>query len=357
MDLDQPDRFGEIDPDDALGDVEGTCVQWSHAPRPAPLDLRNVDVVVVTGVGGSGICADVVAGIAAPRLQVPVIVHKTYGLPAHVGERAVVVAASCSGNTEETLSGAEEAFRRRAQLLVVTGGGRLAALAREHAHPWVPVPRDCQPRHSLGALVVPVLAALGLDDDLDEAVAVQRRVAEECGRSVPVAANTAKALAERVARSGVAVVQGARPLASVAAYRLKCQLNENAKLPAFFGELPETTHNELVGWAEPHPLAAASSLVLLRDPISEPPRVSRRIALLHDLLADRLAGVSEVHARGEAPLARLASLLLLADLTSVYTALALDRDPTPIALIDRLKEGMAAAPADHGVPSAGGFTR
>lgn len=340
MDLDRPERYAQVDPADALADVEGSWRQWSEAPRPDRLDLGGVDSVVITGVGGSGICADVVAAIAADRLPVPVVVHKTYGLPAHVGERSVVVAVSCSGATEETLSGAEEALRRGARLLAVTGGGRLVELADAAAQECIPVPRAWQPRHSLGALVVPVLALLGLDTDLGEALDVQRTVAATCGRRVPQVDNPAKRLGARIADAGTAIVQGAHPLAAVAAYRLKCQLNENAEFPAFFGELPEATHNELVGWQEPSALAKSAALVVLRDPAGEHPRVTRRIALLEELVGDRFATVDELVATGEGALPRLASLLLLSDLTSLYAALSLDRDPTPITLIDRLKHEM-----------------
>lgn len=340
MDLDSPERYAEIDRGDALADVEWSWRQWSVAPRPPRLDLDGVNTVTITGVGGSGICADVVAAIAADRLPVPVIVHKTYGLPAHVNDRSVVVAVSCSGTTEETLSGAEEALRRGARLLAVAGGGPLAELYQDRAQACIPVPRTWQPRHSLGALVVPVLAALGLDGDLPEAIDVQRAVARACGRHVALADNPAKRLGARIASAGAAIVQGARPVPAVAAYRLKCQLNENAELPAFFAELPEATHNELVGWQAPHALAKSAALVVLRDPAGEHPRVSRRIRVLEELVGDRFATVDELVATGAAPLPRLASLILLADLASVYAALSLDRDPTPITLIDRLKQEM-----------------
>jgi glucose/mannose-6-phosphate isomerase len=129
----------------------------------------------------------------------------------------------------------------------------------------------------------------------------------------------------------------------VAAYRLKCQLNENAKLPAFCAELPELDHNEIVGLSEPSPLSGNLGLVLLRDPSGEHPRVATRFAVTEELVRHRFAWMVEVAARGSSPLARLASLLLLADLASVYTALELSHDPTPIVAIDRLKQALAAS--------------
>lgn len=341
MDLDRSELFAELDPRDALADVEDAAGQWGRAPRPGPLDLAGTDAVVVTGVGGSGICGDVVAAVAEDRMPLPVVVHKSYGLPGFVGPRTLVVAVSCSGDTEETLSAAQQALRSGARLLVVAGGGRLGALAEESGQQLVGVVRDGQPRHSLGLLAVPVLSALGIDEGLDEALVVQRQVADLCARGVPLADNPAKQLGAAIAEAGAAVVHGARPLPAVAAYRLKCQLNENAELPAFFGELPEVTHNEIVGWDRPHALAKNAAMVILRDPSGEHPQAARKMDLLVELVADRFAGVTEVVAQGTAPLARLASLLLLADLASVYAAYALDRDPTPIRLIDRLKQEMA----------------
>jgi glucose/mannose-6-phosphate isomerase len=345
VNLDEPERFAEVDLADALGDVERTSRQWAEAgeidvPR---IDLAGLDAVVVSGVGGSGICGDVVAAIAQPRLPVPLVVHKGYGLPAFVGPGTLVVAVSCSGNTEETRSAAETALGRGARLLVVAQGGGLASLCEERAVPFVRIETSCQPRHSLGMLVVPVLAALGVDEGVTEAIAVLDEIAAACGRSAPLDQNPAKRLGLRLASGGVPVVYGGQGLGAVAGYRLKCQLNENAKLPSVFGELPEAGHNEIVGWSEPVPglAGARGGLVTLRDTTGEHPRVARRIDATVDLLDERFDWHEELRALGEAPLARLASLLLLADFASVYTALALDRDPTPIDWIDRVKTALS----------------
>jgi glucose/mannose-6-phosphate isomerase len=338
--LDDAAHRGAVDPDDALADVEASAAQWRAAGEHAPagVDLAGVGAIVVAGMGGSGIAGDVVAAVAAGRLAVPVVVHKRYGLPDWVGPRVLVCAVSHSGDTEETLSAVEEAHRRGARLCAVTSGGALGRLAHERALPVAIVPGGGQPRHALGWLAVPLLVALGLGDDLPEAVAVLEALVAEQGRSVPAAANPAKQLGARLASGALPVVYGTAGLAAVAALRLKCQLNENAKRPALAATVPELCHNDVVGWESGPPPERA--LVWLRDAAGEHPRDDRRAELLDELLAPQAAWRARLDARGSAPLARLASLLVQADLASVYAAHARGVDPTPVASIARLKAAL-----------------
>ena len=346
MDLDSPGDYAAVDPADALGDVEATAQQWADAATlgPGRLDLQGFDAVVVSGMGGSGISGDILWALSLEGYRLPVVVHKGYGVPGFTGPRTLVVALSHSGGTEETLSAFDEAGRRGATRLVVTGGETLAERAAAEGAHVARVPGGSRPpRHSLGVLLVPVLVALGLDDGLDEAVRVLSTLAQELGREAP--ANPAKQLAVRLAAGVVPLTWGGHGIGSVAAYRMKCQLNENAKMPAVHGELPEADHNDVVGWESTSALAGVAALLGFRDPAGEHPRVARRFELTTELLADRLAWSADIVARGSSPLARVASLLFQADIISVYTALASDRDPTPIASIDRLKAKLGTTAA------------
>jgi glucose/mannose-6-phosphate isomerase len=342
--LDDVQRRREVDPEDALHDVEDTDGQWRAAADIADVraDLDGVDAVVVAGMGGSGIAGDVAAALAADRLDVPVVVHKAYGLPAWATARTLVAAVSHSGGTEETLSAAAEALDRRARLLAICSGGPLADLGEERSFPVVRVPAGGQPRHSLGWLAVPLLAALGLADGLGEAVDVLHRLGEAQGRDVPADRNPAKRLGALLAAGALPVAYGTAGLAGVAALRLRCQLNENAKLPALSAVVPELCHNDVVGW-ERDP-APDRGLVWLRDPAGEHARDARRAEILEGLLAPRVSWTATVRSAGGGPLARLASLLLQVDLASVYAAHARGVDPTPVASIDRLKSELGKVP-------------
>jgi glucose/mannose-6-phosphate isomerase len=341
VDLDDPGAYAAVDELDALADVEGTAAQWAHARELAGgirADLEGVTNILVLGMGGSGISGDVVATIAADRLDVPVVVRKGYGLPRWVGPRTLVLAASYSGNTEETLSTVEEVIDRGARLSAVTSGGALAALTEERGLPVVLLPGGRQPRHSLGYLAVPLLTMLGLDDGMDEAIGVLEELGRAWDRHVPTAEHPGKELGGRLGKGGLPVIYGTEGVPALAGLRFACQLNENAKQPGLSAAMPELCHNAIVGWEGPSDLIGRAGLIWLRDPEGEHPRNRRRVELVDDILRERAAWTVELDTRGESLLARLGALLLQVDLVSVYTALARGIDPTPVDSITRLKK-------------------
>lgn len=339
IDLDSADALARIDPRDALADVEGAAAQWRAAAADAddvlaPLDL--VDQVLICGMGGSGIVADVVAAVAAPSYDLPVATHKGPGLPGWVGGATLVVAVSHSGNTAETLDAARTAADRGCPLIGVTSGGRLAELCDEVGATVLDAPPGGQPRHSTGSLLVPVLTALELDDEIDVAIDRLAAIAEACGRDVPTGDNPAKQLALRLAAadSGIPALYGTTGVGAVAAYRMRCQLAENAKMRSSHQALPELAHNEVVAWSDT--ATAGAVLWLLEDPAS-----ARQVEVLNELFADRFAWHEVVPADGAGPLERYASLVGYLDLVSVYTAIARGIDPSPIGPITQMKEALA----------------
>ena len=337
-DLDDLERTAAVDPLDALGDVEAAAGQWRAAVGladdvRAPLDL--VDQVVVCGMGGSGIVADVVRAVADRGHDLPVIAHKAPGLPSWVGGATLVVAVSYSGNTAETLASARAALERGAPVLGVTSGGQMADLLDDADQPVITVPGGGQPRHSTGSLLVPVLQALELDGELDAAIDRLAAVAEANHRTVPTADNAAKQLAlELAAAEGVPALHGTAGIGEVAAYRLRCQLAENAKMRSVHAGLPELCHNDVVGWSDP----ATRGPVLW---LAEDPAQDRRVTVLRDLFADRFVWDQVVAAEGDGPLERFVSLTGFVDLVSVHTAIARGTDPTPVTPIDQMKAALA----------------
>lgn len=361
--LDDAAARAATDPDDALGDVEHTAEAWKtvrDVPMP-PVDLSAVRLVVIAGVGGSGVAGDVVATLAAHGSSVPVLTCKHGVLPGWVGPGVLVVACSHSGRTAEARAAAVAADDAGAQVATISAGGPLASLAADRGWPAVQVPGGPPPRHALGSLVVPLLRLLGLDADLDETVDHLGRLAGALGRDVPSDRNPAKQLGARLADGRLPVVFGGSGLAAVAAGRLKTQLNENAKLPVIAGALPDLAHHEVMGWERAGPLDGRVRLVWVRDHAQEradgapgSPTHARAVAEVTELFGRRGAPVDELAAEGDAPLTRLATLVLRADLVSVYAALARGVDPSPIAAIERLKRLPAEdRPADDGFADDG----
>ena len=324
--------------------------------------------VVVCGMGGSGIAGDVLAAVAGTSCPVPVITHRGYGLPAWVGVPDLVIAVSCSGSTEETLSATEEAVRRGCRLMVVGGADSpLEALGARGRALFVPVTQGRQPRATVWALSTPLVVAadaLGLltaGEDVVEATALRlEELAMRCRLDADHFVNPAKLLALELTGS-LPVVWGTSPLAGVAAYRLACQLNENAKVPAVWGVLPEANHNQVVAFDGPFARGATGSIEdLFRDPVEddlpaqtrmrlvllrdseEHPQVTRRTAVSSELADERGIGVSTLTAEGSSSFERLASLVALGDWASAYLALLEGRDPTPVDAITALKSRISS---------------
>jgi len=211
--------------------------------------------VVVCGMGGSGIAGDVLAAVAGSTCPVPVLTWRGHGLPIWVGAADLVIAVSCSGTTEETLSALDEAARRGCRLLVVSAAGSPAEqLASRGRGLFVPVTQGRQPRASLWALSTPLVIAadaLGLltaDHETVELTAVLlEQLAVRCQPDADTVLNPGKSLALSLV-GRLPVVWGSSALSGVAAYRFACQLNGNAKVPAAHGVLPEAAHNQVVGF-------------------------------------------------------------------------------------------------------------
>jgi glucose/mannose-6-phosphate isomerase len=123
------------------------------------------------------------------------------------------------------------------------------------------------------------------------------------------------------------------------AYRWKTQINENAKMPCFAGELPELDHNEIEGWRGAAELGAFSAVFL--DDSDLHPRIRQRIELTRGLIAGHAAATYRIESAGETPTERLVSMVLLGDLVSLYLAVLRGIDPSPVELLERLKGELA----------------
>lgn len=317
-------------------------LRWAAAIDPP--EVSGAEEALVAGMGGSGIAGDIAAA-AAEASGRRVTVHKSYGLPSWAGRADPLVAlVSHSGDTEETLSSAEAARRGGMRPVVVTGGGRLGAMAAEWGWPAVIVPPGSQPRAAVGHLaggLLRLLEGAGIVPDtvgdLHEAAAVvERLLGDGDGPAVALAGDLAEALEDRVA-----VIYGEHGLAAVAAGRWKAQLNENGKAPAYWSVLPELDHNEVVGWdAFPELGRDRIGVITLCDRGAHP-RVALRARLTTESIEGKVGVVGEVEAQGESPLARLFSLIVIGDLVSVAVAERAGVDPMPVAPIAELKRRLA----------------
>jgi glucose/mannose-6-phosphate isomerase len=378
--LDDPDALAASDPGGMLRAVAAGGPQIREAMQlVSETDLASLGdegrprAVVIAGVGTAARAGEVLAAVAGPRSPVPVLAHRSPGVPGWVGAADVVVAVSGSGHSPEAMAAAEAAARRGARLVAIGAPNTpLQSVAERARAPFVPVPRRAPARASFWGLVVPVLLAgrgLGLikvaEADLAETAARLDDDAERCRESAEAFVNPAKALALDLAGS-VPVIWGSSPLAAVAAGRFADLLSTNARYPAVEGSLGEVGRGRIglldgvFGglaeadrdiFADPMPEGGSTRLhlVLLRDggladeneSHGEPAEVEERRAEAVAALARR-RGIrcTVLTAEGGSPLERLASLVAVPDFASVYLALAHGLDPMGVPAVGELKTAL-----------------
>lgn len=341
------ERVAAIDAADQLSDILGMPEQLRDAIwRVESAQIPAVETrggLLVAGMGGSAIGAGLAAAVLGDRAQRPIAAARSYELPPWATPDTMVLCASYSGNTEETLACYEAAGALGAPRAVVTTGGRLAELARGDSVPVIPLPAAFQPRAAVAYMTVAVLevaalcgAAPRLHSEVDVAAAHLEELVADWRPEGPDD-GLAKVLAAQLYGT-VPVIAGAG-LTTPVAYRWKTQINENAKVPAFAHELPELDHNEIVGWEGARELGRFSAVFL--DDTDLHPRVRARIGLTQELIDEHAVTSVRVETRGQSRTERLLSLVLLGDLVSLYLAVLRGVEPSSVAVIQRLKAELA----------------
>ena len=272
--LDDRAQYQKLDPGGMLASVRDLPEQCGEAWQAAralalPAGYGEIERIVVLGMGGSAIAGDFLRVLLQRESAVPVFNVRQYELPPFVDERTLVIGSSFSGDTEETVSAFNQALATPARTLVLAGGGKLLATARANGVPHFTYRFRGEPRAALGWSLMPLLRvaqALGLMQgvgaDVDEALSVMQELHGEMGEDVPLSRNAAKQMAQRL-HEKLPVVYSAGPLVEVA-HRWKTQLNESAKVWAFYEELPEIHHNAIIGYGLPQGIARDTVVVLLQ---------------------------------------------------------------------------------------------
>jgi glucose/mannose-6-phosphate isomerase len=289
--------------------------------------------VVICAMGSSGLAGDAAAAAGA---AIPVVVSKSYDVPAFVGPDTLALAVSWSGETEETVTAARRAAERGATVAVVSGGGTLTQLALDAGWPLLPLPADVPAsRAAWGATVVTLLLTLshlGLLADpapsLSAAVPALRRRRD----ALAAAQGPAEEVARRIGRT-LPLIYGSGGLTAVAAQRWKTQINANAKTPAFAAVQPELSHHEVAGWGQHGDVTRqVLSLVTLRH-AGEGPQLARDVAWVNDAVDEVMADVIAVWAEGPDQLGRLLDLALFGDFVSLHLAGREGTDPGPVPAV------------------------
>ena len=350
MKMNDTKRFAELDSENMIAHINGLPDQLLRAWAVGQdLDMpksKHIKQIIVAGMGGSAIGADLIKAYAETFLSVPLHVHRGYGLPAWAkGKECLVICSSHSGNTEETLSAFAQAAEHGCQILAATTGGRLAELTQAASQTTWLFDHQGQPRTAVGysfGLLLALFARMGIipdpEKELSDAVEAMKRQQENLLPDVPDTANSAKRLGGQFMGRWI-TIYGAELMAPVA-QRWKTQINENAKAQASFELLPEADHNTLEGMTEPEDIFGGTMNIFLRADQNHP---RNELRAEHTRMAVMLAGqnTDTLEAQGDSRLANIWTALHYGDYTSYYLAMAYGLDPTAVPMLVDLKEKMS----------------
>jgi glucose/mannose-6-phosphate isomerase len=340
--LDDLKFIHQRDGQDALGVAEKQWQQLLHEFDTSQLSSLNTQFsnVVFAGMGGSALAA--VVAKSWPGCKLPFEVCRQYQIPAYVSSNTLFIASSYSGNTEETLAALAEAEAKSARIIAITRGGKLQEIAAQKKYPILQLPDTGQPRFSVFAglkAVAAIFEAANLSnqaktlEELQQAANFLQFANKVWLPTVPSAQNPAKKLALELAGKSPVIYAG--PFLAPAAYKWKIDLNENAKNIAWWNELPEFDHNELIGWSS-HPTQKPYETIELRSKL-EHPRVQKRFAAGEKLLSGRRPAPHVIEVQGSTVLEQLLWAINFGDFVSIYLALLNNVDPTPVDLVEKFK--------------------
>tara|TARA_B100001996_G_scaffold30130_1_gene22946 strand:+ start:1638 stop:2633 length:996 start_codon:yes stop_codon:yes gene_type:complete len=306
------------------------------------IDSIKYDSLLVMGMGGSGVAGDVLSLLSNEISIKNITVRKSYSVPKKlIEQKPFCLFISYSGNTEETISGLEDAIKNNLDWAVVSSGGKLTELALEHGKEYVKIPEGLQPRAAFGYLAQAVCKIVDIVEGTDF-LRELRDAGDYLNESLKKGEDSeifleAKNIANQVNKK-TCVIYGGTEMSELVASRWKTQINENAKSKAFVGSMPEVHHNEILSWeADLNGSKSNFVLIFLRDD-TENPQVSKRFNLTKKLLGEKVH-IFNINPKSKGTtLIKLMELVLLGDLLSIFLADELKMVPEDIEAIETLKK-------------------
>lgn len=314
-----------------LKNYVNTCREAIKIAEDVKLNIPKPIHIVFTGMGGSGISGNLVKDIVKDDITEPIDVSKGYSLPGFAKENSLVVCTSYSGNTEETLSQFVEALKRKCSIISIGSGGKLLEWSKRFNVPFVQVPSGYHPRETIPYLFFPLITCIQKLFQVDFSKDI-----EEFLELVP---KINLADIDRIAsdiKNTIPVIYGPSSFLGVLR-RIKSELNENSKMHAKFEELPELSHNEVVGYELFE--SPQLSVIFLREQ-DEPPVISRRIETIKEIVTGKVGSFHDMWTYGNSKLAKVLSLVYQGDYLSFKLAELRNVDWKQTKTIDRVKESL-----------------
>ncbi|MDG6998260.1 MAG: hypothetical protein JRN15_04005 [Nitrososphaerota archaeon] len=320
---------------------------WSES-QPPQLD-RSYSSMLLVGMGGSGIIGEMISDLTSEFDGIRIDLLKDYHIPRYYTSDTLVVGVSASGNTEETISVINEASKRGLDICAFGSGGYLERLAQSNSRIMFTRSKMLKvPRSSFPGLFYPILKFLAQngylkvsDDHVLDSIDCLSRARDLCSKPL-VKQNKALEIALEITqmKNSLPLIYSSKRTRSVG-LRFRQSLNENSKMHAFEGMIPEICHNEIVSWDYGR-VAKAKSYVSNSVPIAlkledDPLEVRTRFQAVEDILRKSKSKFIEAQSIGTSYISRIISMMYILEYSTFYAAILRGVDPILTPSIELLK--------------------
>lgn len=302
-------------------------------------DFQNL---IICGMGGSALPGELIKIL--PHLNIPVFIHKSYGLPKETNNKSLVFISSYSGDTEETLSALNDALRRKLNVIAFSDEqGKIQEIAKENNIFNVKFPKEAegfQPRFSLGYLFSAMMFCLSKLGIIHCDINVKFSEAKDfLNKENSNFEEEGKLLAQKIYEKIILIYvpYDFRGLS----YIWKINFNETSKIPAFSNCFPELNHNEINGFVNLSKIADGKIKILSLLDDSADERIIKQSKITSELLLKEGVETINVRIYGDSVLQKIFSSVLLSMWTSYYLALLYNTDPIPVKMVEDFKKELA----------------
>ena len=300
------------------------------------VDFKDIDHIVFAGMGGSGTIGDIFSSILSKK-NIHTTVVKGYLLPETVDDNTLVITTSVSGNTTETISILESANEKNCQTIAFSSGGVMESYCLKNNIEFRNIPQTHSPRASLPNYTYSILKTLNsifpIDkSEITESIDELKTISDLISSNNLSQTNISLELANWI--DGVPIIYYPWGL-EAGAIRFKNSLQENAKSHAFVENVIESGHNGIVSWER-----SSDMVPIMIKGENDHIKTKERWNIIRQYFNQNNIEYKEVNSVTGGILSKIMCLIYVLDYSSIYYAIRLGVNPTPIKSIDFIKENL-----------------
>jgi glucose/mannose-6-phosphate isomerase len=299
-----------------------------------PIDFKNIDHVIFSGMGGSGTIGDLFSSVLS-KTNIHTTVVKGYVLPKTVDEHTLVVVSSVSGNSVETLTALQSAHKKNCKLIGFSSGGKIESFCTKNKIPYRKITQIHSPRASFPIFVYSILKTLNSIIPIDkqqilESINLLENLSHDISSTNMSDTNPSLNLAEWI--NGIPVLYYPWGL-QTAAIRFKNSLQENAKTHAIIEDVIECAHNGIMPWER-----SSVMVPMMIEGKDDHFKTKERSNILHEYFDTHQIPYKVISTVNGGILSKIMCLIYLLDYSTIYHAVRLGVDPSPIKSINFIKK-------------------